>query len=196
MPNPTLRRSSLRCRWPALVALPSLLAPFAAHAGPPTPIVTITYGPASAISVPTMGSALSIALAALLLVAGFRVLRAAQPGVVSGLALMALSGALLTVGGYDTIRGAAAVVLSSNVELDSSSGGTVEITDYGTKCLENVTDDPLQIQEVAVRFGDELVNLDPYFGCLSNAGAPFPQCEGNAGTVLDSGDFCYVSPDE
>ena len=115
-----------------------LVAPAAGFAGMAPPLGVITYAPGAVSAVPTLSEWGLLAMALLLVLMAYRVLRNQLGG--RPLASFVLAGALGLgmVSGEHALRSAYAIVVLPVVSLTSASGGSVNVVSYG---LSQVTND-------------------------------------------------------
>ena len=141
----------------------------------------ITYAPTTSTSVPTLSEWGMVAMALLLAVLAYRLLRDRLGG--KPLASVVLAGALGLglVSGVPGVRSAAAVVIVPSVSLSNSAGGTANVTQRGLNLVTNTSG---VLQTITQMQASEGWVFESEF---DNS----PICQ--VGTVLSVGDSCYVN---
>lgn len=180
---------------PALLTLVSIGFSTSASAGGAG---TIIYGPGSSLGIPTLGGSALIALALLLAIIAFRVLRTQQhSGVNLVVALTAATALASGIGGINLISDAKA---SPSQEMEDIEGGDIELF-AGLNQIFNGTEASQKILSIDLNPGcfiDDMDNGGIVNGGITNGGIVRPaangggvgQCDDSPGTDVPPGSYC------
>jgi len=152
---------------------------------------TITYGP-GATSVPTMGGTMLIALAVLLALVAFRLLKdRAHSGSSMVIAIAAVTALASGAGGVKLIADAHA---NSNVlEMDSESGGVISIPEPGSWVISNPTDVDQSINKIdyAPGCGPGMVMISE--PAVTNGAVPVASCSTSTTLAGGGSETCEIA---
>ena len=159
------------------------------------PAVTITFG-FTASRVPTMGGTALIALAVLLLVVAYRVLKSEHRTGLNLIAIVSVISAVgLATGGINLISEATAGF--DTIVLTDENEGQIEIEEDGFYEVENGTEELQVIQSIVTRadcsIGGPPINGGLANGGMNGGGSFVGECTDSPGTELEPEQYCELA---